>query len=327
MAADDGSRARRAAGGSATIRCPMSAAPNDAPPRHPRTWPSWLGIGVLWWAARLPLPLQRLLGRALGALLHLVLGRRRRVAEANVALCLPALEPAARRALVRRCFDSIGLGAFEFLRAWWGSLGGLLERTRFEGVEPIQRVLTGGRGVILLSGHFLTLELCGRLLCTHLPVAGMYRRHGNAALEWAVRRGRLRYATAMYAREELRAVVRHLKGGGLVWYAPDQDMRGKDVVYAPFFGVPAATITATHQLARLSGAAVVGFFHRRSSDGRGYEIRLTPPLEDFPSDSPATDAARVNALIEAMVREAPDEYLWIHRRFKRRPEGEASPYD
>ena len=130
----------------------------------------------------------------------------------------------------------------------------------------------------------------------------------------------------MFARDELRACVKHLKSGGIVWYAPDQDMRGKDVVFAPFFGVPAATITATHQLARLSGAAVIGFFHRRRADGRGYEIRITAPLEDFPSASAQTDAARVNAMIESMVREAPDEYLWIHRRFKRRPEGDGSPY-
>jgi KDO2-lipid IV(A) lauroyltransferase len=281
---------------------------------------------MLWLAAQLPGVLTRPLGAAIGALAYRFAGRRRRIAEANVALCFPELDEAARSARVRAGFRSIGLGVFEFLRAWWGPLRDLPSRTRFEGVEHIVRAREAGRGVILLSGHFLTLELCGRLLCGHVPVAGMYRRHGNPVLEWAVKRGRLRYAAAMFAREELRACVKHLKGGGIVWYAPDQDMRGKDVVFAPFFGVPAATITATHQLARLSGAVVIGFFHRRSADGRGYEIRITAPLADFPSNSTQVDAGRVNALIEAMVREAPDEYLWIHRRFKRRPEGEASPY-
>jgi KDO2-lipid IV(A) lauroyltransferase len=154
----------------------------------------------------------------------------------------------------------------------------------------------------------------------------MYRRHADPVLEWAVKRGRLRYAAGMFARDELRAAVRHLKSGGILWYAPDQDMRGKDVVFAPFFGVPAATITATHQLARLSGAAVIGFFHRRSDDGRGYVIRIEPPLAGFPTRNAAADAATVNAMIERMVREAPDEYLWIHRRFKRRPDGEAKVY-
>lgn len=305
-----------------------TTAPTPAPPpRGPRTWPSWLGLGVAVLAARLPWRLQRALGDLLGRMLHATLGRRRRWAEVNLALCLPALGEADRAALLRRSFVSLGQGLFEFLRAWWGDTATQLAATRFEGVEHITRTLAAGRGVILLSGHFHTLEICGRLLCAHVPVAGMYRRHANPVMEWAVRRGRLRYASAMFAREELRACVKHLKAGGLVWYAPDQDMRGKDVVFAPFFGVPAATITATHQLARLSGAAVIGFFHRRNPDGPGYTIRITEPLADFPGPDPATDAARVNALVEAMVREAPAEYLWIHRRFKRRPGGEVSPYE
>jgi KDO2-lipid IV(A) lauroyltransferase len=118
--------------------------------------------------------------------------------------------------------------------------------------------------------------------------------------------------------------MRHLKQGGFLWYAPDQDMRGKDTVFAPFFGVPAATITATHQFARLAGCAVVPFFHRR--DGARYVLRIGEPLADFPSKDAAADSARVNGAIEAMVREAPSQYLWIHRRFKRRPDGMAPPY-
>jgi len=139
-------------------------------------------------------------------------------------------------------------------------------------------------------------------------------------------RARLRYADAMFAKEELRRSVKYLRSGGTVWYAPDQDMRGKDSVFVPFFGVPAATITATHHLARLSGAAVLPFFHRRSADGRSYTIRLEAPLEDFPSADVNADTARVNTLIERMVREAPAQYLWIHKRFKSRPTGEPPLY-
>lgn len=307
-------------------RAPMSApASSPRPPLGPRHWPMWLGVGLGWLLAQLPMRVARTVGAAFGALLRFALPRRARWARTNLALCFPEHDAEARERLLRRCFRSLGIGAFEFARAWWGPLGRLPARTAFEGVEHVERALAAGRGVILLSGHFMTLELCGRLLCTRVPVAGMYRRHAQPVLEWAVRRGRLRYAAAMFAREEVRAAVRHLKGGGILWYAPDQDMRGKDTVFAPFFGVPAATITATHQLARLSGAAVIGFFHRRTPDG--YAIRLTEPLADFPSADPVADGARVNALIEAMVREAPDEYLWIHRRFKRRPPGESRLYD
>src|SRR5690606_20808064 len=158
----------------------------------------------------------------------------------------------------------------------------------------------------------------------HAPIAGMYRRHAAPALEWAVLRGRLRYATAMFRREELRASVRHLKQGGILWYAPDQDMRGKDSVFAPFFGLPASTITATHQLARLTGAAVVPFFHRR--DGRRYHLRLGAELPPPEAGDAVAHTARVNAAIEAMVREAPAQYLWIHKRFKTQPGGATDPY-
>ncbi len=287
----------------------------------------WLGVGAMWLYAQLPHAAGRALGAALGALALRLARRRRAIAERNLALCFPELAPVGRAALLRRCFRSVGVGAHEFVRAWWGPLRSLPQRSSVEGVEHIRAACDAGRGVILLSGHFMTLELCGRLLCEHVPVAGMYRRHTSPVLEWAVKRGRLRYAAGMYARDELRGAVRHLKAGGILWYAPDQDMRGKDVVFAPFFGVPAATITATHQLARLSGAAVIGFFHRRRDDGDGYVLRIEPPLADFPSDDAARDAAVVNTMIERMVREAPDEYLWIHRRFKRRPEGEANPYE
>jgi Kdo2-lipid IVA lauroyltransferase/acyltransferase len=289
----------------------------------PQHWPVWFGVGLMALVARLPLVLVRPLARGFGALLGLLMRGRRRVARRNLALCFPELDDAQRESLLRASFRSLGEGAAEFARAWWGSVAGL--RYRVEGLEHLERLRAGGRGVLMLSGHFLTLEICGRLLCNHVPLAGMYRRHGAAVFEWSVKRGRLRYAAAMFAREELRAAVRHVKAGGLLWYAPDQDMRGKDTVFAPFFGVPASTITATFQLARLTGAAVVPFFHHRDGAG-GYVLRVGAPLEDIAGEDEIAHTTRVNALIAAMVREAPDEYLWIHKRFKTRPEGQASLY-
>ena len=170
----------------------------------------------------------------------------------------------------------------------------------------------------------MTLEMCGRLLCDHVPLAGMYRRHRSPVMEWAVLRGRLRYARAMFGNGDTRAAIRHLKRGGLLWYAPDQDMRGKDTVFAPFFGIPAATITATHQFARMTGCAVVPFFHRREDDR--YVLRIGEPLAPFPTDDAVIDTTAVNAAIEAMVRAAPSQYLWLHRRFKRQPEGAPPRY-
>lgn len=298
--------------------------PAARPPLSPRTWPVWLGIGVGWLLARLPWSLQRSAGGLLGALLYRLMPARRRVAARNIALCLPELDAAAQRQLLRENFRDLGIGLFEFMRAWWGSVEPMRRSVRIEGLAPIRALHASGRGLLLVSGHFMNLELCGRLLCDHLPVAGMYRPHDTAAMEWAVLRGRLRYAKAMFTRDELRAAVRHLKQGGVLWYAPDQDMRGKDSVFAPFFGIPASSITATHQLARLTGAAVVPFFHRREGDR--YVIRLGAPLEPFPSDDAVADTGAVNAAIEAMVREAPSQYLWLHKRFKRRPPGQPKLY-
>ena len=302
----------------------MSSAPplRPRPPLAPRHWPAWCGIGLMALAARLPWALQRALGRLIGDVLRQVLSARRRVAARNLELCLPELDATARAALLRAHFHSLGIGLFEFGRAWWGSVAPLRRGLVVEGLEHIEAARAGGRGVIVVSGHFTTLEVCGRLMCDHVPLAGLYRPHSEAAMEWAVRRGRERYAAAMFPKRDVRGTVRHLKRGGLLWYAPDQDPSGGDAVYVPFFGRPAHSLTSTHQLARMSGAAVVLFGHRRREDG-GYTLTLSPALAPYPSEDAAADTATVMAGIEAMARAAPDQYLWIHRRFKRQPDGVA----
>ncbi|MDH5824719.1 LpxL/LpxP family Kdo(2)-lipid IV(A) lauroyl/palmitoleoyl acyltransferase [Luteimonas sp. RD2P54] len=291
-------------------------------PLAPRHWPAWIGIGLMAGLARLPWPWQRGLGRGLGAALRVLLASRRRVAERNLALCFPELDGAAREALLRAHFGALGIGVFEFARAWWGSVAPLRRGLVVEGLQHLAAARAGGRGVIVVSGHFTTLEVCGRLMCGHAPLAGMYRPHSQPAMEWAVRRGRARYAAAMFPKQDVRGTVRHLKRGGLLWYAPDQDPSRGEAVYVPFFGQPAYSLTSTHQLARLSGAAVVLFQHERRADG-GYTLRLLPALADFPSSDAAADTARVMAGIESMARAAPAQYLWIHRRFKRRPDGDS----
>lgn len=295
------------------------------PPLSPRTWPAWLGIGLMAAMARLPWPVQRFAGRVLGVALQSLLRKRRAIAARNIALCFPELDKAAQSRLLREHFAALGTGVFEFARAWWGSVGPLRRGTTVEGLEHMQAARAGGRGVIVVSGHFTTLEVCGRLMCDHVPLAGMYRPHDEPAMEWAVRRGRARYAAAMFPKQDVRGAVRHLKRGGLLWYAPDQDPSRGDAVYVPFFGRPAHSLTSTHALARMSGAAVVLFTHARRPDG-SYVMKFSPALEGFPSADPGADTARVMAGIEEMARAAPAQYLWIHRRFKRQPDG-TSPYD
>lgn len=303
----------------------MSSDPKQpSPPLSPRDWTTWIGIGAMALLARLPWSLQRLLGAGFGTVLHVALRERRRIALRNLELCFPELDRHGRDRLLRAHFAALGIGLFEFARAWWGSVAPLRRGTEVEGLEHMQAAREGGRGVIVVSGHFTTLEVCGRLMCDHVPLAGMYRPHAQPAMEWAVRRGRARYAAAMFPKQDVRGAVRHLKRGGLLWYAPDQDPSRGDAVYVPFFGQPAHSLTSTHALARMSGAAVLLFQHARRADG-SYVMKLSPALEGFPSQDATADTARVMAGIEAMARAAPEQYLWIHRRFKRRPDG-ISPY-
>lgn len=302
----------------------------NRPPRSllaPWHWPAWLALGLIWLIGRLPWSVALAAGAGLGRPLYRLMAGRRRVAQRNLELCFPQLDAAAREQLLREHFRDLGRMAAEFALSW------MMPARRFAriphriiGLEHLQAAGAGGRGVLLVGAHFSHLEMCARLVAGHVPLAGLYREHGSPVFEWAVKQRRLRYASAMFGRRELRATVRHLRQGGHLWYAPDQDMRGKDAVFAPFFGIPASTITATHHLARMSGAAVIAFQHRRLPGRQGYEITLQPPLADFPSADVQIDTARINRLIEAMVRQAPAQYLWIHKRFKTRPDGVATPY-
>ncbi len=299
---------------------------HDPAPRGVRQWPAWLGIASASLLARLPWPLQRGLGRVTGSFLHATLRNRKRVAERNIALCFPELDATQQALLVRASFQELGIGLFEFARAWWGSVQPMRRDLRVEGLEHLAAARAGGRGVIIISGHFTTLEIAARLMCDYAPLAGMYRPHDQGAMEWAVKRGRLRYAQAMFTRDALRPALKHLKQGGLLWFAPDQDTRRGESVYVPFFGRPAYSLTSTHQLARLSGASVMAFAHERRADG-GYTLRLSPAFAEFPSKDAPADTARVMAAIEAMVRAVPAQYLWIHRRFKRQPDGRGKLYE
>ncbi|MEO6927205.1 MAG: LpxL/LpxP family Kdo(2)-lipid IV(A) lauroyl/palmitoleoyl acyltransferase [Rhodanobacter sp.] len=293
----------------------------------PRHWPAWLGAGIIWLLARLPQGALLWLGRRVGALLRRIPSARRRIAAANIALCFPGLDADERDALVDANLRDLGLMLVEFALGWMASdrrMASIV--THIEGLEHLEQARAQGKGVLLVGGHFSHLELCARLVSQRIRIAGMYRRMDSTVFEWVVLRARLHYAAAMFDKEDIRGTVKYLRGGGTLWYAPDQDMRSKDTVFVPFFGVPAATITATHHLARMSGAVVIPFFHRRQSDGKGYVLRLAPPLQNFPSHDVLHDTARVNLCIEQMAREAPEQYLWVHKRFKTRPPGQPSVY-
>lgn len=291
-----------------------------------RYWPTRLGLGLLWCLSRLPFAWQLAGGRLLGRLLRRLGHRREQIAAVNLALCFPSMAANARERLLTEVFDSLGIGVMEMAMSWWSPDSKLRPLSDIRGLEHLQTALRQGKGAILLSGHFTTLEIGGRLLAQHVPFHVMYREHRNSAFEAVMHAARVRNFEKAIPRGDLRGMLNSLKDNVPVWYAPDQDYGADQSIFVPFFGIPAASITGTSRLARLSGAPVVPFFQTRLPGARGYRLTLYPALENFPGESVAADTRRINALLEDRIREQPGQYLWVHRRFKTRPPGEAGVY-
>ena len=294
----------------------------------PRYWPVWLGLVLMKCMAALPFRWQLAVGGQMGRLLGKIARRRRRIAAINLELCFPEWSPAERNALLEQHFAALGIGLFETAMAWWAPDEKLRGLARVEGAEHLERALAGGKGVILLTGHFTTLELGARFITWHQPFHAMYRSHKNPLYEIVMRRERERRSRfPPLPHEDLRGLLRAFRKGRAVWYAPDQNHGRRNSVFVPFFGIPACTITATSRLAALSGAAVVPYFPRRLAGTAGYEVVILPALEHFPGGDVTADTRRINELLEYYVRRAPDQYLWVHRRFKTRPLGSPSMYN
>ncbi|WP_297527249.1 LpxL/LpxP family Kdo(2)-lipid IV(A) lauroyl/palmitoleoyl acyltransferase [Thiohalobacter sp.] len=302
------------------------ALPSDRSRFAPRYWPTWAGLGLGRIVAGLPYPLQMGIGRALGRMAFHLARERRHIATTNLALCFPDRDAAERERLLRAHFESLGMGVVETAMSWWTPAARLSRLARVEGLEHLQHALERGKGVILLSAHFTTLEIAGRLLALQAPFHVLYRPHKNPAFEAVMRKARELHFEKAIRRDDMRGFLRSLKGNMPVWYAPDQNYGREHSIFVTFFGVPASTITATHRLARISGAPVVPFFPERLPDDAGYRLRILPALESFPGDNEATDTQRINDLIETEVRRIPEQYLWVHRRFKTRPGKLPSPY-
>ncbi len=292
----------------------------------PRFWPTWLMFGSLWLVTRLAFSWQMAIGSTIGTLALRLAGRRRHIAAVNLRLCFPEKTDAERERLLKRHFEALGKGVVETALCWWGRPAQLRPKVRLLGLEHLHQASDRGRGVILLSAHFTTLELGGRLLALHTPFHVLYRQHKNPLFQTVMHRARRRRFERAIARDDTRALLASLKAGMPVWYAPDQNHAGPQSLFAPFFGIQASTLTATARLARLSSAPVVPFFQARLPGSQGYLLLLCPALEGFPGDDLEQDTARINRLIESVIREIPEQYLWVHRRFKTRPAGDPYPY-
>lgn len=292
-------------------------------PRDPSLWPTWAGVGALWLVSRLPWSWQRGLAGAIGWLAFRVIRVRRSVVLANLRICFPELGERERADLAARHYRSLALGVLEVARCWWRDAADLPPH-RIEGLEHLRAALARGKGVILLSGHFTTLEITGRMLSLQATICCLYRDPNNPAVAAMLRRHRAAWSRRAIPMDDLKGLLRALREGEAVWYAPDQARWTAQSSLLPFFGHPAITNTSTSRLAAMTGAAVVTFYARREPDG-AYVLRLSPPLENFPTGNPEADTVRLVAGLEEAIRDAPEQYLWVHRRFKT-PDGKNTPY-
>ena len=295
--------------------------------RSPRFWPALVGLGCLWLLNRLPWRWQISLGRVLGLCLFYLSPRRRHVTVVNIHLCFPELNAGEQAKMVKDVFANNGIGLFETAMAWWTPLSKLKGQYTLKGREHLDAALAQGKGVILLGAHFSTLDLGGLLFSDFYSVDAMYRRHNNAMLEAFITRHRLRYFGQAIERSDIRSVVRALRKNHIIWYAPDQDFGPQQSVYAPFFGVPAATITATTRIVKLNESPILMLAQHRLPDNSGYELELFPVITPFPTGDDEADAARINAEIEHAIRKDPAQYMWVHRRFKTHPQGKNHVYN
>jgi KDO2-lipid IV(A) lauroyltransferase len=305
----------------------MKTDPASAALGHPRYWMSWFGLAMLRVISLMPLPLLWLLGGALGGALYYLHAPRRHIVLRNVGSCFPGIGQAAQRRMARRHFRGLGQAALSSGIAYWASRRRLERLFHCTGYEHYTRALAQQRPVILLTAHFFGVEMGGIFLSRAHPMADMYRRMKNRLYDEVFRRGRTRFGGMVVERQEgLKPVIRAMRQGVTFYYLPDQDPGRHNTAFIPFFGVPAATLTALGRLARVTNAIVVPCFTRQLPYGAGYEVMFKPALENFPTDDEIADATRMNRVIEDAVREMPEQYFWVHKRFKTRPEGEPDFY-
>jgi len=286
-----------------------------------------LGLGLIWLLHFLPLAVLSRIGAALGMLLFALARERRNVVLVNLRLCFPELSDKARRELARRHIRAFGRSLLEHGILWWGSKDEVQRLVRVEGLEHWKAV--GVKPVIWLAPHFVGLDMGGVRLTSEYRLVSVYSHQKDPLLDAVLYHGRTRFEPSeLYSRQQgIRPVVKALRKGLPFYYLPDMDFGARDSIFVPFFGVPAATITGLSRIAQLAGAVIVPCVTRQLPGGAGYVVQLYPAWVGFPGGDFEADARRMNAFIEERVREAPEQYYWLHKRFKTRPAGERSPYE
>lgn len=302
---------------------------------HPMLWPGWLALGIASLLARLPTRVLTRLGAQLGRWFEKLAPSRRHIAATNLKACFPDLSANERLSLQAQVFESMGISLMETLWSWLGDKYNdpdHLARCDIKGLEVLEAAYQQGKGVVLVGAHMMALDAIGPALSAAMKATPMgqidviYRYNKNPLIERIMVRGRGRLFPRVIEREDARGILQSLKDGRVLWYAADQDYGAKHSVFAHFFGVPAATITGTARLARFRNSPVVLMSQYRNRVTHRWSVHFEPGPHHFPTGDEVADASAINTLIEAAIRRAPEQYLWLHRRFKTRPDGAPKLY-
>ncbi|BDZ74287.1 MULTISPECIES: LpxL/LpxP family Kdo(2)-lipid IV(A) lauroyl/palmitoleoyl acyltransferase [Methylophaga] len=292
---------------------------------HPRYWPSWLGLLLMRLSVYLPAKLQYRLGLLLGQMMQPFMRSRAKVVRRNLELCFPEMSQEERETLVKSILNNTGMMMIETAVSWWASDKQLFPRVTYDGLEHLEAAKQKGKGVILLTGHFTSMEIGGRLIMLQTPAYVMFRHLKNPLFNAVMMRSRIYHSEGIVMRDDVRAMLRALRKNKVVWYAPDQDFGPRNSIFAKFFGVTAATVPATARMVKMTSAQVVPFVPKRNEDG-SYHIQIFPAWRDYPSGDDVADAQRINDWLESQIRLMPEQYFWLHRRFKTQPDGKGRLY-
>lgn len=293
---------------------------------HPRYWLTWLQFGLLRMAVALPLHKRERLGITLGDIGWRFARKPRRVVLRNLGLCFPELDEQQRQQMAKNNFRNMGIGLIDIGVAWWLDEEGIAAMFEVEGEEHLHAAKDSGKGVLLLSSHMMGLEISGAKLTQLINFKVLYREDSNPLTATIIRRARRRRVDDVISNQDMRGMMRALKDGEAIWYAPDQNISPRrGGIFAPFFAIQAATTPASARLAERTGCIVLPYYPKRLADGR-YRMIFEPPFADFPGDGPEQATSRINQTIERWVREQPEQYFWAHKRFKNRPNGEPKLY-
>lgn len=292
----------------------------------PKYWPSWFALGTVWVITRLPFRWQTVIGKSLGKLLYYFPTKIKHITETNIKLCFPEYTDEQRTALVKKNFTELGAGLIDSLGALWMSDEKLRPLFKMHGLENAKAAFDKGKGVLFVGPHFLGIEVMGRILGLSFPLVGMYRPHKKRFVAFIQSQLRKSNSTHYIARQQIRELLRSLERNMAIGYAYDIDGGTDRSVFAPFFGIQTATLTAVMRIVTKSGASIVPVKFYRDEKTFSYDIYFSPPLENFPTEDYVSDATRLNALMEEAIRIKPEQYMWQYKRFKTRPAGEKRFY-